>query len=107
MQRRTFVTAVGAALACFMCGAHAQTQRTARIGILGSTNPDASGHLRAAFKSALRDLGWVENRNVVFIERYAHGDYSRFEPLAAEIVAEKVDVIFASLGDAAKVVARV
>jgi putative ABC transport system substrate-binding protein len=45
-------------------------------------------------KDGLRDLGWVEGQNIVFIERYNQGDESRFPRLAAELVAQGIDVLF-------------
>jgi putative ABC transport system substrate-binding protein len=42
----------------------------------------------------MRELGWIEGRTVVFVERYDHGDQSRYPKLAAELVASNVDVLF-------------
>ena len=68
--------------------------KTARIGFLTS-NPAASPHLREAFRQGLRDLGYVEGRNLVIEYRDAEGKPERFAALAAELVALKVDVIVA------------
>jgi len=57
---------------------------------------DASPHTREAFRQGLRDLGYVEGRNVVIEYRSAEGKYERFPALAAELVALKVDVIVAA-----------
>jgi len=64
----------------------------ARIGFLG-LNPGANLHLRGAFLQGLRDLGYVEGRNVVIEYRSAEGKLERLRALAAELVALKVDVI--------------
>ena len=53
----------------------------------------ASSHLRDAFLQGLRELGYVEGRNVVIEYRYAEGKPERLPALAAELVALKVDVI--------------
>ena len=70
-----------------------QAAKIARLGFLGQ--PDRSPHLREAFLQGLRDLGYVEGRNVVIEYRYAEGKLERFPALAAELVALKVDVIVA------------
>jgi len=78
-----------------------QAAKVARIGWLGD-NPAASPHLREAFLQGLRDLGYVEGRNVVIEYRDAEGKYDRFPALAAELVAHKVDVIVALSTPAAR-----
>ena len=52
--------------------------------------------LSAAFADALRELGWVEGRNVVFEYRYAENRPERLPELAADLVRLKVDVIAAA-----------
>jgi putative tryptophan/tyrosine transport system substrate-binding protein len=76
-------------------GAEAQqAAKVARIGYL-STNHGANPHLREAFLQGLRDLGYVEGRNVVIEYRDAEGKPERLPALAAELVGLKVDVIVA------------
>jgi putative ABC transport system substrate-binding protein len=69
-----------------------QAAKVARIGYL-ATNLVANPHLPEAFRQGLRDLGYVEGRNVVIEYRSAEG-IERIPALAAELVALKVDVIF-------------
>jgi len=71
-----------------------QAANVARIGLLAS-DPSANS-LREAFIQGLRDLGYVEGRNVMIEYRYSEGHLDRFRALAAELVALKVDVIVAS-----------
>jgi len=75
-----------------LAGEGQQAAKVPRIGYL-ALNPGTSPHLREAFLQGLRDLGYVEGRNVVIEYRSAEGKPERFPALAAELVALKVDVI--------------
>jgi len=70
------------------------TAKIARIGYL-AIDQAASPHLREAFLQELRDLGYVEGRNLVIEYRSAEGKSEQLPALAAELVALKVDVIVA------------
>jgi len=72
-----------------------QAAKVPRIGYV-STNLAANPHLSEAFRQGLRDLGYVEGKNVVIEWRSAEGKLDRFPALAAELVALKVDVIVAA-----------
>jgi len=74
-----------------------QAAKVPRIGYL-ALNLAASPHLHEAFLQGLRDLGYVEGRNVVIEYRSAEGKLERLPALAAELVALKVDVILAASG---------
>jgi putative ABC transport system substrate-binding protein len=71
-----------------------QAAKVARIGYL-AINLAASPHQHEAFRQGLRDLGYVEGRNLVIEYRDAEGKFERLPALAAELVALKVDVILA------------
>ena len=71
-----------------------QAAKIARIGFLGA-NVAANPHMQEAFLQGLRNLGYVEGRNVVIESRSAEGKLERLPALAAELVALKVDVIVA------------
>lgn len=71
-----------------------QADKVARIGLL--RNSSGANFAREAFIQGLRDLGYVEGRNIVIEYRSAEGNLDRFPALAAELVALKVDVIVAS-----------
>jgi putative ABC transport system substrate-binding protein len=75
-----------------------QVAKVARIGYL-STNLAANPHMQEAFRQGLRDLGYVEGRNVVIEYRDAGGKSERLPALAAELVALKVDVIVTAAGN--------
>ena len=78
-----------------------------RVGVLMQTTPAAASHIATAFTQALRELGHVEGRNVIFEYRWAEGKPERFPALAAELVQLKVDLIVASATDAAAAARRV
>ncbi|MBK6803712.1 MAG: ABC transporter substrate-binding protein [Betaproteobacteria bacterium] len=67
--------------------------RIFRVGYIVVATPEEQAHLTRAFEDALRDLGYVEGRNVVFERRFAHGDTARLPELAAELVRLGPDVI--------------
>lgn len=95
VQRRQFLIAAGALLAAPLAADAQQAAKSARIGYLAS-NVTATPHLREAFLQGLRDLGYVEGRNLVIDYRDAEGKLDRLPALATELVALKVDVIVAS-----------
>jgi putative tryptophan/tyrosine transport system substrate-binding protein len=75
----------------------AEAQQVGKIAQIGYLAPNlaASRHLPEAFRQGLRNLGYVEGRNVVIEYRDAEGTFERLPALAAELVALKVDVIVA------------
>ena len=91
MDRRTFIYAVAGGLAIARSAAEAQqAAKVPRIGYL-SHNLAATPHLPEAFRQGLRDLGYVEGRNLVI--EYRDAEVERLPALAAELVALWVDVI--------------
>jgi putative ABC transport system substrate-binding protein len=69
--------------------------KVARIGVLAGDMAGAP-HMYEAFRQGLRDLGYVEGRNLMIEYRDAEGKLDRLPALAAELVALKVDVIVAA-----------
>jgi len=67
--------------------------RTPRIGFLGNSTAALEANLVGPFREGLRDLGYVEGRNVEIEYRWAEGKYERLPTLIAELIASKVDVI--------------
>jgi len=92
VQRRQWLIAAGALLAKPLGADAQQAAKVARIGYL-SPNRAATPHVRDAFLQGLRDVGYVEGRNVAIEYRDAEGKVERLPTLAAELVALKVDVI--------------
>jgi len=76
-------------------GHAAQAARIARIGFLSPGSPSDPGMQRrfGALRQGLRDLGYVQGRNLAVESRWAEGRYDRLPGLAAELVGLKVDVI--------------
>ena len=102
IQRRRLVFSSAALAALALTSAFAQpVRKPARIGVLSSTSPDARSSFWFAFKDGMAKLGWIEGRDVNYIYRYTRGDSTRFDALAAELVAEKPDLIFAGSQSAA------
>jgi len=76
------------------------------IGLLGFGPPDPDAPSVAAFRQGLRELGYVEDRNILIEYRWAEGKPERFPVLAAELVALKVDVIVTAGGTLAVLAAK-
>ena len=77
-------------------GAEAQqtTKPIPRIGFISSTGtPETPSPVFEAFQKMLRNLGYVDGKNVVVVNRYAEGRLDRMSPFVHEFVQQKVDVI--------------
>jgi putative ABC transport system substrate-binding protein len=94
MKRRQFITLLSGVAGWPLAARAQQAAKIPRIGYL-TTGLAVNPHLTEAFRRGLRDLGYVEGRNVVIEYRDAEGKLERFPALAAELVALKVDVIVA------------
>jgi len=93
-RRKFLATLLGGAAASWPLAASAQQSgKLPTIGFLGATTPLAEGQRLAAFVQRLRELGWMEGRNVAIEVRWAEGRRERFAEIAAELVRLKVDVI--------------
>jgi putative ABC transport system substrate-binding protein len=95
VERRDFLIVAEALLAAACAAEAQQAAKIARIGYLRSSLGD-NPHPPEAFRQGLRDLGYVEGRNLVIEYREADGKAERLLARAAELVALKVDVIVAS-----------
>src|SRR4029077_14596083 len=90
--RRSLLTALGAATASSLLRPlAARAQRLFKIGMLYTGGVDA--FFTAAFMRKLGELGYAEGKNVVIARKSADGDIERLKDFAADLVAQRVDVI--------------
>ena len=94
VNRRLFLALLGAGLAVRPCPVLAQGRKTFTIGILVAQNPDPT-RLVAAIREGLKGLGYVEGANLVVELRTGNANVTELAPLAADLVARKVDLLFA------------
>jgi putative ABC transport system substrate-binding protein len=73
--------------------AEAQQKNVPRIGFLSATSLSTISARTNAFRQGLRDLGYVEGKDIVIEWRYAEGKMDRLPDLASELVRLKVDII--------------
>jgi putative ABC transport system substrate-binding protein len=91
MQRRAFITGLGAAACSYT--APAQQVGPPVIGLLLPQSPDAYAERLVAFHRGLAEVGYVEDRNVAIVSRWADGQADRVPALAAELVSTRPAVI--------------
>ena len=90
---------------CFWAKAQDQ-KKIPRIGILAGGSASSDSPRVQAFLRGLRELGWVEGRNLMIEYRYADGQLDRLNKLAAELVTNRVDVIVAQAPAAVRAAKR-
>jgi putative tryptophan/tyrosine transport system substrate-binding protein len=93
MRRRKFIAGLAGAAAFSLAARAQQAAKIARLGLLSPFSPDDTGLWHQALLQGLRDLGWIDGRNIVFEYRYADGKNDRLPELVAELVRLKVDII--------------
>src|SRR5262245_36940976 len=93
MKRRELSTLVGGAARSWQLARRAQ--QAGKLPTIGYLGADASAFSpwTAAFVAHLRELGWIENRNIAIEYRWSEGRTERYAEIAAEFVRLKVDVI--------------
>jgi putative tryptophan/tyrosine transport system substrate-binding protein len=111
-KRRELVIALGSGAFVVPFGALGQPQgKVARVGFLSLNSASFNAQNTAAFLSGMRELGYVEGRNLVIEWRFADGRFERLPVLAAELVQLRVDVIVAdpssAIGAAQKATATI
>ena len=84
MRRREFITLLGGAAAAWPLAARAQQPgKLKTIGYMGSTTPSAQSPWTTPFFRRLRELGWIEGRNLAIEYRWAEGRNDRLAEIAA------------------------
>jgi putative ABC transport system substrate-binding protein len=96
VRRRSLIEFAGTALIAWPLSAHAQQPaKVVRLGFLSFGTSVAQAHRVDALRAGLRDLGYVEGRNLVIEFRWAE-TVEQLQEAAADLVAMKVDVVFAT-----------
>ncbi|MBI1997782.1 MAG: ABC transporter substrate-binding protein [Deltaproteobacteria bacterium] len=94
MRKKIFCLALGAMLSALSFSVAAQrTGKIPRIGYLSSLSASSDSSRNDAFRQGLKELGYVEEKNVAIEYEFAQGKLDRLPDLAGELVRLKVDVI--------------
>jgi putative tryptophan/tyrosine transport system substrate-binding protein len=104
MRRRTFIAALGSAVATRPFAARAQP-KIARVGFLWIGSPEPELIISKAMKKVFAERGYVLDRDLIFDARYAEGKPERFPALVAELLESGADVLV-PLGNEAMLVAH-
>jgi putative ABC transport system substrate-binding protein len=97
------VLALSAVLFALCPSASAQEPtKMPRIGLLVAVSPSAAAARIETFRQGLRELGYIEGKNIVIESRYAEGKLDRLPVLAAELVRLRVDIIVTAGGQATR-----
>src|SRR5215203_1974726 len=94
-RRQAIVKIAIGVLAPWRAFAQPQAAKMPRIGFLAPTSAPAFESFVQELRRGLRDLGYVEGKNIRIEFRWAEGKYERLPALAAELVGLQVDVIVA------------
>ena len=94
MHRRAFIrTVLAGFLGLSVTSRARQPAKVARIGFLGANSASSWASRLESFRLGLRELGYVEGKNIVIEFRWADEQYDRLPALAAELVRLKVDIL--------------
>jgi putative ABC transport system substrate-binding protein len=93
MRRREFIALISGAAALPLTARAQKPEKLPTVGFLGAGTRASWSPWVAAFLQGLRDLGWIEGRNIAIEYRWAEGHTERLAEVAAEFVQLKVNVI--------------
>src|SRR6266480_1373842 len=94
MKRRAFITLLGGAGVAWPLAARAQAGKIPRVGYIRAGTPN-NDQVREEFVRGMRDLGYVEGRNITYEFRYYGDDVESIPSLINDLLRAKVDVIVA------------
>src|SRR5215813_3122864 len=89
LKRREFITLLGGAAAAWPLAARAQQPATPLVGVMSPLSLATAARNLAALRNGLRDLGYIEGRNIKIESRFAEGMAERFPALVSDLVALK------------------
>jgi putative ABC transport system substrate-binding protein len=95
-RRRFLLTSLAGALAAPLAAEAQQAGKTYRVAYLAATPRSANQALLGRFQQGMRELGYVEGRNLILEPRFADGKFDRLPLLAQELVQLNPDVVFVS-----------
>lgn len=90
--RRQLLTGIAAIPLCAFAS-RAFSQAAKRIGVLSAGSRESTRYQFAAFEAGLRELGYIDNKNVTLDYRFADGKFERLDALAAQIIERQPTVI--------------
>src|SRR5438477_7949359 len=95
IRRREFMSVLGGAVAAWPAAAQKQQPKVFRVGYLdaGARSDPTVQNLRNVFTQGLRELGYVEGRNLRMEDRSAEGELDRLPVLAADLARLPLDLI--------------
>ena len=93
MDRRTFLTLALVTLVAPLAAESQQSTKIPRIGLLGGGSAASSAGRIDAFRRGLREVGYVEGKDIIIEQQWAEGKVDRLPTLVTELVLRKVDVI--------------
>ena len=93
LGRREFITLLGMATVARPLAARAEPTKRHVIGWLGGSTPEAGARNLDALRQGLRDIGYLEGKNIEIVYRWANGDMSRQPALAGKQLALLLELV--------------